>query len=144
MYETREYIFDEVNVWRDDLLNLYDDIETYLNGELLLKWAFWLSFFFTIVLLVSCAWMLGGMYYNPTRRPHLEDNQKGRHREYVLRHRILFPLFCSLVVFAFAFSVALVIAAIGASDWCIDSPNPKVTYILDSNKEKLDFQVGRT
>ena len=139
VYETREYIFDEVNEWRDDFINLYDDIETFLNGESMLEWAFWLSFSFTIVLLVCGAWMLGGMYYNSTRRR--ENNQNGRRREYVLRHRILFPLFCSLVVFAFAFSVAFVIAAIAASDWCINSPNPKTTYILDSNLEKLGSLV---
>ena len=139
VYETREYIFDEVNEWRDDFINLYDDIETFLNGESMLEWAFWLSFSFTILLLVCGAWMLGGMYYNSTRRR--ENNQNGRRREYVLRHRILFPLFCSLVVFAFAFSVAFVIAAIAASDWCINSPNPKTTYILDSNLEKLGSLV---
>ena len=135
LYRSKEYLSEEVNGFRDDLLELYDEIETFLNGNSNLEWTFWISFSFTIALVVCCCWMVIGMYFHPSFK-------KGGN-EFILRRRLLFPLFCFLALVAYAFSVAFIIAAVGASDWCINSPDVKVTHILESNEEKLDSIIYR-
>ena len=129
IFEETAYLFQEIRKVRQDLQAISDDLESFLSGENQLEWAFWVSFGFTVAVSALCLFNIWLLLMAHIRRvgPVLS----------FLRAKILFPLWILFTVLALAFGVAFVLAAVGASDWCINSPDPKVSYILEKRKPSL-------
>ena len=124
LYTSEDYINQELLNLRDDLQDMYNDIEDPLNSSVSLEWAFWVAFAFMIALIVCCCVIVLGIYWNH-RYGHFNKAQR------FFGHRVVFPIFCVLACVDFAFSLAVIITSVGASDWCINSPDAKVSYVLD-------------
>ncbi|KAL7576637.1 hypothetical protein ACA910_005574 [Epithemia clementina (nom. ined.)] len=134
LYQKIDFIFEDVLDMRQDLVDLSETFDRYLNGEFQLEWAYWVSFAFTLALGVLCIFHIGMIVLM-----HLKASV-GQFLD-LIRRRVLFPVWIFFVLMASAFAIAFVIAAIGASDFCINSPDPKVTVILSKNQDRLDSLV---
>ncbi|KAL7567527.1 hypothetical protein ACA910_009535 [Epithemia clementina (nom. ined.)] len=135
-YRASTYVTKELTSMRQDLQKSYDNIDDLLNSNVSLAWAFWAAFSFVVALIVCCVILIVGILCH---RRYGKLNKWQR----CFRHRVIFPLFCVLVFLSFAFAIVFIITSIGASDWCIDSPDAKVSYVLQQafDVEEETFKI---
>eukprot|EP00522_Entomoneis_paludosa_P012157 CAMPEP_0172446716 /NCGR_PEP_ID=MMETSP1065-20121228/6260_1 /TAXON_ID=265537 /ORGANISM="Amphiprora paludosa, Strain CCMP125" /LENGTH=710 /DNA_ID=CAMNT_0013197905 /DNA_START=4 /DNA_END=2136 /DNA_ORIENTATION=+ len=133
IFESKEYIFDQITSFQSDLQDLDDDIEEFVSAGVDLEWAFWIAFSFSAALSALCLVMIFGIY-----RAH---QGKGGRAFNFIRRNIVFPLFIIFVIIALVFAIVFVIAAVGTSDWCINGPDDKVGYILEEQKDTIDSVI---
>lgn len=123
VYGAQAYVFDEVSNFRKDLVEMRDSMDQFLQSSANLEWAFWLSFAFSLALGVNVVVILWGIHV-------AHRGQGGRLFRFYRRH-VVFPIFIFFVLLSFVFSVLFVLANVGTSDWCVDSPDSKVGLIID-------------
>uniref|UniRef100_A0A7S2Y2X1 Uncharacterized protein n=1 Tax=Entomoneis paludosa TaxID=265537 RepID=A0A7S2Y2X1_9STRA len=128
-----EEFVDFLKEFRTDLRETDEDLEVVLSNNNSLEWAFWVSFGFALVLGVVCLLILYGVVST-----HI--NFHGPMVDWV-RQQLLFPAFAACVALAACFSSAFFVAAVGASDFCINTPNTKVTWLLDDEKDSVNSAV---
>ena len=125
VYQSQTYINDQLDNVQNDLQDLIQDIDTVLESNTSLDWLFWIAFAFMIALSLCCLVLVLGLVQSHVYGHSLHWLQQW------FRHQVVVPLFCVLAGIAFVFALAFIIAAVAASDWCINSPDAKVTYLLD-------------
>lgn len=138
VYERKAWLFGEISQVREDLQTLYDDLDELLNEGINLEWAFWFSFAFSLLVAIQCCVILWLLYH-----AH-KGNVKKLFKFY--RRHVIFPVFVVCVLIAYVFACAFIIAAIGASDFCIDSPDRVVNYLLNertSSDSSLIFGLAK-
>ena len=134
---TSSYILDELSKVRADLQDLVDTLDEYVHAEAQLEWAFWISFGFTVAICVLC-----GLNIFCIAVSHYQEQQRQGRTVFwttlkCVQRRFLYPIFLVFVMIALVFCLVFVIAAVAASDFCIHSPDGKVTAVLDNNKDQL-------
>uniref|UniRef100_A0A7S2Y970 Uncharacterized protein n=1 Tax=Entomoneis paludosa TaxID=265537 RepID=A0A7S2Y970_9STRA len=130
---SKSYLFDELFKLRSDLQTLYDDVDQMLDNSFQLEWSYWVSFAFTLALGTQCVVIIWAV--------HMAHMGRGGKLFRFYRRNVVFPIFVFFVVMAFIFACCFIIAAVGASDWCINSPDPKVSFLLEKNQDYLDSVV---
>mmetsp|Transcript_24002 Transcript_24002/g.66631 ORF Transcript_24002/g.66631 Transcript_24002/m.66631 type:complete len:683 (-) Transcript_24002:923-2971(-) len=114
---------------KDDLENIYSSIGSYLVNEETLEKVFWASYAFTVALGLTCMQMLIGLFF-------IHKQRVGPVIRWV-REQLLYGIFVNCMVVAVALATAFLAGAIGTSDWCINSPDPKTTWVLSDQQHKL-------
>jgi F0F1-type ATP synthase membrane subunit c/vacuolar-type H+-ATPase subunit K len=118
-YVNRGTIVSKVTDARQDLAdmltvtqNMEENVETF-------DWALYIAMVFAILLSLLALGMIVGLVIRKTNRM------------ICLQSRFFFPLFVSLVVLSFVFSIAFVIASLGLSDTCVDDPDARLLSVAD-------------
>jgi len=122
VYGSKSWVFDQLTEMRGDLQEMHDDLDSLVNGQNDLEWAFWISFSFSCFIGVQCCIMLWAL--------HVAHKGDGSRPFKFYRRHFLFPMFVIAIIIAYVFTCVFIIAAVGSSDFCIGSPNPKVDWLL--------------
>jgi hypothetical protein len=90
--------------------NMEENVDTF-------DWALYIAMVFAILLSLLALGMIVGLVIRKTDRM------------ICLQSRFFFPLFVSLVVLSFVFSIAFVIASLALSDTCVDDPDARLLSV---------------
>ncbi|KAL7576636.1 hypothetical protein ACA910_005573 [Epithemia clementina (nom. ined.)] len=122
-------VVDRLNGVKSDLQDIYSEADAFINGKQQIEWAFWVSFGFTVAVCALCAFNLTLIVMSHYRKV-------GGVFKFI-RRRLLFPVLIFFVLMALIFALAFLIAAVGASDFCIHTPDEKVSAILENHQDGM-------
>ena len=134
LFATTEYVLRELDKVRRDVQDISDEIQRILDNQIPIEWAFWVSYAFALLLGLQCLVIMYGVY-----KAHVGETQGKRFQFY--RKHLVFPFFIFCVVISFVFACCFIIASVGAADFCIDSPSPKISSLLSKKRDSLESIV---
>ena len=134
IYQTATFVFEDIESFRADLLDLSDRIETYLTVENEMEWAFWAALAFALALGVLDLITIFGVV--------LLMRGPGTGKVFrFMRLRLLFPLIIIFALLTLVFSIVCVAGAVATADWCHNGPDAKVSYLLDEYQDNVDSVI---
>lgn len=128
-----EDALDAVQDVQKELENLNADIQTAFDSLDNVDWLFHLSSFFAILLAFHCTALLFALCFKVP--------SEGIAWVWIRRlsRCLFFPIFILLVLVAFSFAIAFIVASTGMADACAESPDEKVQYILINKQESMNI-----
>jgi hypothetical protein len=128
------FAFTKVFKFRDGLVSMLEVAEELDQKASTFNWAFYVSASFAIALAVLCLIMMIGVVMAWLRRlPRIF---------YCFRTIVIVPLFMMLVFVSWIFSMVFVIGSMALADTCINSPDEKVSKLIDQLKDDLSSIIA--
>ena len=123
---------------RDDLLKIAEELDNIYD----ITNSFLVGIFSRIAFAIAQAVMAIAFSYGVVLASKHGD-QKCRRPALLrmLRSWLLVPAFALVSLLSFVFTLVFVIGSIGTADFCVDSPDPKMSAVLDDNQEFFDSSI---